>query len=71
MNIETIINLVQEAKQAYVNSRNTDPTAKEQLLHLYNELMVQIQDIDALVQELVYNLLQHIVYKQNQYAITV
>ena len=52
MDVSTIINLVQEAKKVFVNTRNTDPTAREQLLHLKDELLIQINDIDVLIQEL-------------------
>ena len=54
MNVGAIISLLHEAKQVYVNTRNTDPNARERLLHLYNELMAQIVDIGALIQELFY-----------------
>ena len=51
MDVSTIINLVKEAKQIFVNTRNTDPTAREELLRLKNELLMQIADIRALVRE--------------------
>ena len=63
MNVGVIIHLVHEAKHLYVNIRNTDPNAREQLLHLHNELMAQIGDIGALLQELFYSVLYDICFQ--------
>ena len=69
MNVGTIINQVQQAIQVYVNTRNTDPTAREQLLHLQNELLAQIDDIGALIQDLFFFNLSiiKIVYQQKKW----